>query len=232
MVVLGVDTNIDELVSVLSDPDVVAGRLDTGLLDRRGAPAAAEPDDTDLAVVEALQEHWRDPGAGPWARDGWRAGRSGTASHVPVVDLGHDRYRVGDQLVWAVRDGSSVWLRREGRTLEIPAPSRAERITTMLAGLERASGPVSPELRSLMPGTVVSVPVADGDRVAAGDTIVTVEAMKMESPLVAPVAGIVRVSVRVGDLVRRDQVVAVIEEDAAEEEPAKAHKAPKKKDNV
>lgn len=46
-VVLGVDTNIDELRAVLADPEVRAGRLDTGLLDRRGTPAAAEPDETE-----------------------------------------------------------------------------------------------------------------------------------------------------------------------------------------
>ena len=91
----------------------------------------------------------------------------------------------------------------------------------MLAGLERESGPVSPELRTQMPGTVVAVAVADGDTVEAGDTIVTVEAMKMEHALTAPVSGTVRIEVAVGDLVRRDQVVAHIEaHEAAEQEPA------------
>jgi acetyl-CoA/propionyl-CoA carboxylase biotin carboxyl carrier protein len=98
----------------------------------------------------------------------------------------------------------------------------------MLAGLERASGPLSPEVRTQMPGTVVAVPVADGDAVEAGATIVTVEAMKMESALTAPVAGVVRVSVRVGDLVKRDQVVAVIEE-AAIEDAASTAAAPTKR---
>ena len=233
-VILGVDTNIDELVSVLSDPDVAAGRLDTGLLDRRGAPAAPEPDAADLAVLAALQDHWRVRASaaekrGPWTRDGWRAGRAGRASTDTVVERGDHLYQVGDADAWAVRDGSVIWMRRDGRTLALPNPSRAERIATMLAGLERASGPVSPRLRTQMPGTVVAVPVNDGDTVEAGDTIVTVEAMKMENALTAPVAGVVRVSVRVGDLVKRDQIVAVIEEAPA----PKAHKAPtKKKDSV
>lgn len=210
-VVLGVDTNIDELRSVLADPDVRAGRLDTGLLDRRGTPVAVEPTPDDVAVVQALQEHWRDRGTGPWTRDGWRAGRPPAASALPVDDLGGNRYRVGTDTVTAVRDASSVWLRRDGRTLELPAPSRAERVAAMLAGLDRASGPVSPEVRTLMPGTVVSVAVADGDVVEAGTPILSVEAMKMEHALAAPVSGTVRISVAVGDLVRRDQVVARIE---------------------
>ncbi|MEQ1736513.1 MAG: biotin/lipoyl-containing protein, partial [Rhodoglobus sp.] len=226
-VVLGVDTNIDELVSVLSDPEVGAGRLDTGLLDRRGTPVAPEPDADDLAALAALQDHWRERGAGPWTRDGWRPGRSATVSTVAVVNEGHHLYRVGAGLAWAVRDRSTVWLRREGRTLELPNPSRAERIATMLAGLERASGPLSPQIRTQMPGTVVAVPVKDGDSVEAGATIVTIEAMKMENALTAPVAGVVRVSVAVGDLVKRDQVVAVIEEAAA---PTKRKAPTKKKD--
>jgi acetyl-CoA/propionyl-CoA carboxylase biotin carboxyl carrier protein len=37
--------------------------------------------------------------------------------------------------------------------------------------------------------------------------------MKMEHPLVAPIPGVVRIEVAVGDPVRRDQLVARIEED-------------------
>jgi acetyl-CoA/propionyl-CoA carboxylase biotin carboxyl carrier protein len=76
-----------------------------------------------------------------------------------------------------------------------------------------------PEVRAAMPGTVVAT-VADGDPVAAGDAVVTVEAMKMEHPLRAPHAGVARVRVRPGDLVRRDQVVAVVELQPAARQPA------------
>ena len=198
----------------------------------------------------------RDAGSGPWARDGWRANGARRAARHGIrtpdgvrdvavdgtaVPTGPHEYRVTHagrtETVHAVSTGSSLWLRRGARTLELETPDRAARTAELLASIVRAEGPVSPELRSPMPGTVVAVPVADGDRVAAGDTIVTVEAMKMESPLIAPVAGIVRVIVRVGDLVRRDQVVAVIEEDPATPDRAAAaptkRKAPtKKKDAV
>ncbi|MEO8262640.1 MAG: biotin carboxylase N-terminal domain-containing protein, partial [Pseudolysinimonas sp.] len=225
-VVLGVDTNIDELRSVLADPEVRAGRLDTGLLDRRGTPPAAEPDETDIAAADAVIEHARPRGSGPWTRDGWRAGRPAAAS-TPVIDLGDHRYRVGRETVWAVRDGATLWLRRNGRTLELPAPTRAERVAAMLAGLERATGPVSPELRTQMPGTVVAVSVADGDHVDAGATIVTVEAMKMEHALVSPVAGTVDIDRRntsvsgrvtrigIDELVVQNGVRAIVDEDCA-----------------
>ncbi|MGN6501371.1 MAG: biotin/lipoyl-containing protein, partial [Pseudolysinimonas sp.] len=218
-VVLGVETNIDELRSILADDAVQAGRLDTGLLDRRGTPAAIEPDDRDLAVAAALAAHDRiTPGApGPWRRDGWRAGGATPAS-ADVTELAPHRYLIDDETLWAARDTTSRWLRRAGRTVEVPEPSRAERVAAMLAGLEREQGPLSPEVRSQMPGTVVAVAVRDGDAVEAGDTIVAVEAMKMEHALTAPVAGIVRLDVAVGDQVRRDQVVAHIEGPQAPEE--------------
>jgi acetyl-CoA/propionyl-CoA carboxylase biotin carboxyl carrier protein len=54
--------------------------------------------------------------------------------------------------------------------------------------------------------------VADGTHVEAGDTVASIEAMKMEHPLVAPIPGVVRIEVAVGDPVRRDQLVARIEE--------------------
>ena len=56
----------------------------------------------------------------------------------------------------------------------------------------RASQSVSPDsLAAPMPATVVSVHAAAGDRVAAGDVLVLLEAMKMELPLRAPHAGVV-----------------------------------------
>ena len=59
-----------------------------------------------------------------------------------------------------------------------------------------------------MPGTVVAVPAATGDRVAEGQTVVVVEAMKMEHRLTAPTAGTVEVSVRAGEQVRLHQLLA------------------------
>jgi biotin carboxyl carrier protein len=56
-----------------------------------------------------------------------------------------------------------------------------------------------------MPGTVIALSVAPGQSVAAGDPVVTVEAMKMEHTLRAPVAATVsEVLVAVGDRVALD----------------------------
>ncbi len=249
----GLDTNIDELRSVLADPDVRAGRLDTGLLDRRGTPAAAVADDDDLAVAALVLDAARDAGSGPWARDGWRAGGARRrcrprhpdprrrARHPRdgfAVATGPHRYRV-------THDGETETCTPCARPDR--SPVAAPPCSHPRAGDARPCGPhrrtprarsSAPKVRSApncarpCPAPSWPCPVADGDRVAAGDTIVTVEAMKMESALTAPVAGIARVSVRVGDLVRRDQVVAVIEEDRTRPQRPRSARPTKKKDAV
>ena len=81
-----------------------------------------------------------------------------------------------------------------------------------------------------MPGAVVALHVADGADVAAGDRIVTIEAMKMEHPVLAPHDGVVRLDVAVGDQVRRDQVLARVgiapASDHSAPTDARAHEAP------
>jgi acetyl-CoA carboxylase biotin carboxyl carrier protein len=64
-------------------------------------------------------------------------------------------------------------------------------------------------------GTVHTVEVAVGDPVAAGDTIILLESMKMEIPVLTEIAGTVReVAVAKGDNVMEGDTIAVIEEDA------------------
>jgi acetyl-CoA carboxylase biotin carboxyl carrier protein len=63
-----------------------------------------------------------------------------------------------------------------------------------------------------MVGKIVNVLVAVGDKVNEDDQIATLEAMKMEMPIVAPVAGVVKeVKVVAGQEVEADAVLAVIE---------------------
>ena len=76
--VLGVVTNIEFARFLLADPDVVAGRLDTGLLDRRVADfVAAEPSDEQIiaAAVHRWLNLWPAGAADPWdVPSGWRVG--------------------------------------------------------------------------------------------------------------------------------------------------------------
>jgi acetyl-CoA carboxylase biotin carboxyl carrier protein len=61
-------------------------------------------------------------------------------------------------------------------------------------------------------GNVLSVAVVEGDEVAAGDTIIVLESMKMEIPVLTEYGGVVRdVAVQQGDVVQEGDVLAVVE---------------------
>jgi len=67
-------------------------------------------------------------------------------------------------------------------------------------------------VRSPMPAKVISFVVAVGDSVAAEDVVATVEAMKMESDLNAPIAGVVReIPATIGQMVTPNDALVVIE---------------------
>jgi acetyl-CoA carboxylase biotin carboxyl carrier protein len=64
-------------------------------------------------------------------------------------------------------------------------------------------------------GTIFSVDVETGAPVQVGDSIVVLESMKMEIPILAEAAGTVReIFVAQGDTVMEGDVLAVIEEQA------------------
>jgi 3-methylcrotonyl-CoA carboxylase alpha subunit len=65
--------------------------------------------------------------------------------------------------------GDRVFVRAGGRTFVIPRARRAG-----------APRPGPGELRAEMPGTVIAIHAAPGQRVAAGDPLVTVESMKLQ----------------------------------------------------
>ncbi|GGG58755.1 acetyl/propionyl-CoA carboxylase subuit alpha [Kocuria dechangensis] len=176
---------------------------------------------------------------GPWSRpDGWRA----TGRARPAVVLAHwleePRRTVVDGSVRltplpgrphahlleangtsrvvhlaAAPAGDSVWVGEDGFAVELAVLSREQQLERALAALERTAGTAAPELHSPMPGTVVAVPAATGERVAEGQTVVVVEAMKMEHRLTAPTAGTVDVLVRQGEQVKLHQLLARVAPD-------------------
>lgn len=67
------------------------------------------------------------------------------------------------------------------------------------------------EVRAEMVANVWKVLVAAGDSVAEGDTLVILESMKMEIPVIAEVDGTVsKVAVAEGDVVQEDDLIAEI----------------------
>jgi acetyl-CoA/propionyl-CoA carboxylase, biotin carboxylase, biotin carboxyl carrier protein len=239
--VLGVVTNIEFARFLLADPDVTAGRLDTGLLDRRaGDFVAASPSDEQFIAAAAF--HWLrlfpGPGADLWeVPSGWRVG-----ARAPVSV----RLRAGERIDHVHITGApgSAEVRIEnGEPRSLQADLTGDHLTVTLDGLrsdytvatadskiwlagggatavleEVREAPVRPddehsgdaELTSPMPGTVVAVSVNDGAKVEAGTVVVTVEAMKMEHALAAPVDGVVELLVAAGDQVKVGQPLARI----------------------
>ncbi|MFP4149090.1 MAG: biotin/lipoyl-binding carrier protein [Nitriliruptoraceae bacterium] len=67
------------------------------------------------------------------------------------------------------------------------------------------------EMRAEMAANVWKIVVADGDAVAAGDTLVILESMKMEIPVEAEAAGLVTLAVEEGQAIDEDDLIATIQ---------------------
>jgi len=67
-------------------------------------------------------------------------------------------------------------------------------------------------MRSDMAATVLRIEAAIGDTVGEEDTLLVLEAMKMELPFVATAAGVIaEIHVREGDVVEEDQLLLTLE---------------------
>ncbi|MDJ0376654.1 biotin carboxylase N-terminal domain-containing protein [Cryobacterium sp. PH31-L1] len=146
----------------------------------------------------------------------------GPAKEAGLVRVGDGAFSVdydGQTRTFAIeQSGTRMYLGADGFSFELRHRSRAEQLAEHLASRGRVPGAVSPDVRSPMPGTVIAVHAATGDVVTAGQTILVVEAMKMEHKLVAATAGRVTVNLKTGDLVSLDQIVATVTTQEADKE--------------
>ena len=220
--------------------DVIAGRLDTGLLDRRtGDYVAAQAGDDEFIAAAAYRwlHSWSDAGE-LWATPtGWRVGehapttirqRAGDRTdHVHLtgtpaaatarIEEGEPRSvtasLAGDRLIVTVDGLRTEYLTAvEDHRLWLAGAGRTTVIEDVREAPVRADDEHSgdAEIVSPMPGSVVAVGVEDGSTVGSGDVVVTVEAMKMEHALSSPVGGTVELLVAVGDQVKVGQPLARI----------------------
>ncbi len=102
-----------------------------------------------------------------------------------------------------------------GAEVYVDGPDGATAFTEIerfpLPGSQLAAG----ALVAPLPGTVVTVAVGAGDAVHAGDTLVAIEAMKMEHEVRAPTDGTVtEVHVSAGEQVESGRLLVVIDGDA------------------
>ncbi|MFB6710757.1 MULTISPECIES: biotin carboxylase N-terminal domain-containing protein [unclassified Streptomyces] len=270
-VILGVPTNAGFLRRLLAHPDVVAGDLDTGLVEREvdGLVPEGVPEEVYAAAALLRQGVPASAPAAAWVdpfsvADGWRLGGTParTVRHFRLP--GHDPVQVslrtcpaGTELTFGhVGEGAQppepatgacgplapmpggretaktveltaqrivielagvthtfahaaspegTWLGRDGDTWHVQDHDPVE---AALAGAARSGADT---LAAPMPGTVTVVKVAVGDEVVAGQSLLVVEAMKMEHVISAPHAGTVtELDVVAGATVAMDQVLAVV----------------------
>ncbi|PIF06751.1 MAG: acetyl-CoA carboxylase biotin carboxyl carrier protein subunit [Draconibacterium sp.] len=72
----------------------------------------------------------------------------------------------------------------------------------------KTTGGVAGSIKAPLPGSIIKINVAVGDTVSAGDTVMVMEAMKMENNIQAETAGTVKaLKVNVGDTVMQDDVL-------------------------
>jgi biotin carboxyl carrier protein len=68
------------------------------------------------------------------------------------------------------------------------------------------------ELKSFIPGTVLTLAVKEGDKVEPGDLLMIFEAMKMQNKVLCPFPGIIKtINVKEGDRIPKGFVIAVYE---------------------
>ena len=105
-------------------------------------------------------------------------------------------------------DGTKRWVTINGQTVVLTKSSGARsRGKGAGAGRDHAS-----ELAAPMPGLVRSVNVEQGESVSKGQTLLVLEAMKMEIRIHAPREGVIKkISVKQGQTVEREQVLIEIE---------------------
>lgn len=100
------------------------------------------------------------------------------------------------------------------KSVQAPRPSAAPRTSTgekVIAKPQAAGGPAK-AVKAPLPGTILTIPVKVGQAVKAADTILTLEAMKMENAIHAGTDGTVKeILVAVGDAVLEGTPLIVIE---------------------
>jgi len=240
-VAFGVTTNQAFLAACLSHPAFAAGEATTAFIERHRAelaPARETAADIGLAALLLYVSH---PHAPPWRngrtlaatfplavriglgevvheaeivreRDGsYVADVAGEAQRFEIEELGRDAIRfrkdgVTEQAKF-LRDGDRLYILHQGVTLSF-------RDLTLAAPVSAAATGGDGKVRAAMNGRVVALLVKPGDRVTAGQPVMTLEAMKMEHVHTAGIAGtIVAIDVAEGEQVTTGKVVVEIEAD-------------------
>ncbi|MEV4935484.1 acetyl/propionyl/methylcrotonyl-CoA carboxylase subunit alpha [Sphingobium sp. LSP13-1-1.1] len=184
-----VKTNASFLGSLVVMPDFRRGKIDTGFIERHMDDTAYEVDPPqwmlDL-IAERFVERFSPQTSG---RKGLRLNASPQAEVRFSDQMAQYRGRWDSRIGYDQRsypliqdDGDAIFVTFQGKTWRF-MPSRTEGV---IGGAASDGAILAP-----MPGRIIAVAVAKGERVAKGQKLVTLEAMKMEHSLVAPFDGVV-----------------------------------------
>jgi acetyl/propionyl-CoA carboxylase alpha subunit len=189
-----VRTNAAFLARCAAHPDFVAAKVDTDFiadrLEELTARTVSSLSPGAVAAVGRLAAASSDSDRrSPWRSPG---GAAGLRLNAPSVDMA--RIYVDGAPTRARFDFSRtepVLMAGEGEAV-VFADGAAFSLT-LRSGAERtaAAGASDGVIRAPMPGRIASVAVAPDEAVVAGQTLVVLEAMKMEHALTAPFAGVV-----------------------------------------
>ncbi|AEG48989.1 Methylcrotonoyl-CoA carboxylase [Sphingobium chlorophenolicum L-1] len=182
-------TNKPFLHACLSMADFAEGRLDTGLIERQGEALTAVDGPSDRVLAAAGQRFRKD-----WTGRNDREGLFGfrlNAAPKTRIDLFVDgRHVIADAGSGDLRTGLRSDMERDGTIIVTEAGQSwffTQTPPVKAGGAAASDGAIL----SPMPGRIIAVAVAKGDKVAKGQKLVTLEAMKMEHSLVAPFDGLV-----------------------------------------
>ena len=181
-----VRTNAGFLTRAAADPDFVAGRIDTGFIERHAERLVPGAEPSEAVLQAAARALLPVDDTDPWtALSGFRVAASPERC-VEVEVAGHARLvAIEDEAfppVTAEIDGETILF------LDGEAWAYGQAVADHVAG---GGGPSDGAILSPMPGRIVSVDVAEGDAVAKGQRLIVLEAMKMEQGLLAPFEGVV-----------------------------------------
>ena len=113
----------------------------------------------------------------------------------------------GDRVTaYVSADNARRWVTVDGQTFVLTKQSGSRKSG---GGHHHAAG----ELTAPMPGQVRTVNVSEGDTVTKGQTLMVLEAMKMEIRIQAPMDGVVKLlTAKVGQTVEREQILLKMED--------------------
>jgi propionyl-CoA carboxylase alpha chain/3-methylcrotonyl-CoA carboxylase alpha subunit len=209
-----VKTNAAFLARCAGHPDFVAGRVDTSFIDAR-LPALTQPAPAAIPPGVLAEFARRREASAPEAATPWSPLGSATGFRLNQPPAKTARIYADGAPVEAPFDlaAAPAGLELPDGDIVVFTDGMASRLSTQgPVDAGSAGALLDGAVLTPMPGRIVSVPVTVGEAVAAGSTVVVLEAMKMEHALTAPAAGRIKeLRVAVGDQVAEGTIAARLE---------------------